>query len=434
MPTALRVALALLIPVVPACGQGRPPVSAQQPQCDAGNGAITLAPGFCAAVFADEIGVARHVVVGADGTVYVALEAGSRTSAGTSRRREAGGIVVLRDTDRDGRADLVRRIPTGGGTGIALSGDWLYYSTMTTVERVRLSADRLGAAGPPDTLVVGIPAEGHISRSLAFDDSGGMFVHVGSDSNVCTARGTRQGPDPCPELPMRAGIWRYAADKLRQHHPEAGEHWAAGIRNAVGLAWDSLTRKLYAASHGRDGLATLWPQLYTSEQSAEQPSEEFVQVNQGDDFGWPYCFHDNALGRKVLAPEYGGDGRTTGRCTAAKQPVIGFPGHWGPDGLLFLKGTALPSKYRSGALVAFHGSWNRAPLPQAGYKVVFVPRAGTGFGHSYETFADDFADGRLDPGGAVHRPVGIAEGPDGAIYLTDDQRGRVWRVVYVGGR
>lgn len=426
-----RCGTLLLLGALAGCSRGGATPAAQQPQCDQGNGAITLPAGFCAAVFADEIGVARHIAIGPDGTLYVALEPGSQTSAGTSRRREAGGIVVLRDTSGDGRADLVRRIELGGGSGIALLGEWLYYSTPTTVARVRLSADRLAAAGPPDTIVAGIPPGGHSSRSLAFDAQGGMFVHVGSDSNVCTARGSTQGVDPCPELPRRAGIWRYAPDRLRQRHPSDGEHWARGLRNSVGLAWDSVTRTLFAASHGRDGLANRWPQLYTSAQSAEQPSEEFVAVRKGDDFGWPYCFHDNALGRKVLAPEYGGDGRTAGRCSTAKEPVIGFPGHWGPNGLLFLTGARLPAKYRGGALIAFHGSWNRAPEPQAGYKVVFVPRAGGSFGPSYETFADGFAGGRFDPGGAVYRPVGLAEGPDGAIYISDDQRGRVWRVIPV---
>ena len=414
------------------CRQGRAAPSAQAPQCDQDNGGISLPAGFCAAVFADTIGIARHLAVGRDGTVYVALEPPSRPSAGTTNRREPGGIIALRDGDGDGRAEIIRRIPSEGGSGIALRGDFLYYTTMETVARLRLGADRISAAGPAETLVLGIPGGGHSSRSLAFDESGGMFVHVGSDSNVCTERGSRQGPDPCPELVTRAGIWRYDAERRYQRHPEAGTRWATGLRNAVGLAWDSVSHHLYAASHGRDGLATLWPQFYSAAQSAEQPSEEFVEVERGDDFGWPYCFHDNALGRKVLAPEYGGDGRNTGRCSAAKPPLIGFPGHWGPDGLLLLQGSKLPAKYRGGALIAFHGSWNRAPMPQAGYKVVFVPRAAVGFGPAYETFANGFAAGRLDPGRAVHRPVGLAEGSDGAIYITDDQRGRVWRVVYVG--
>ena len=419
-------ALALLA----ACASGRAVPDPRHPACDRGNGGIALPAGFCAAVFADTIGVARHLAVGPDGIVYVALEDGSRTSAGTTRlRRAPGGIAVLRDTTGDGRADQVRRIPTAGGTGIALRGDRLYYSTMTTVERVRLSADRMGAAGPPDTLVDGIPAEGHISRSLAFDDRGGMYVHVGSESNVCTSPGDRRGHDPCLELEARAGIWRYDAEKLHQHHPLGGERWALGLRNAVGLAWDSTGGRLYAASHGRDGLATLWPDLYTAAASAEQPSEELVQAERGDDFGWPYCFHDNALRRMVLAPEYGGDGKSAGRCAAVKPPLIGFPGHWAPDDLLLYTGTMFPERFRGGGFIAFHGSWNRAPMPQAGYQVVFIPRAAGGFGPAYETFADGFAGGRLDPGGARYRPVGLAQGPDGALYIADDQRGRIWRVV-----
>jgi glucose/arabinose dehydrogenase len=422
----LLAAAALLL----ACGDGRVTPRADRPQCDRGNGGITLPDGFCAAAFADEVGVARHVVVGPEGIVYVALEPPDQTSAGTSRSREPGGILILRDTTGDGRADVRVQVSTVGGSGIALRGDWLYFSTQTTVQRFRLARDGMGVAGAPDTVVAGIPPGGHSSRSLAFDDSGGLYVHAGSDSNVCTERGAASGPDPCPELRVRAGIWRYPADQLHQRHPDDGERWATGLRNSVGLAWDSAGRTLYAASHGRDGLASLWPALYTAAQSAEQPSEEFVAVKKGDDFGWPYCFHDNALGRKVLAPEYGGDGKSAGRCAAAAIPAIGFPGHWGPDGLLFYWGIMFPERYRGGAFIAFHGSWNRAPMPQAGYKVVFVPRGATGFGPAYETFADGFAGGNLDPGGAVHRPVGLAQGPDGALYITDDQRGRIWRVTW----
>jgi len=417
-----------------ACGEARARPQADRPQCDTDNGGLSLPTGFCAAVFADEAGVARHLAVGPDGIVYIALEPPNRTSAGTSRSREAGGILILRDTSGDGRADVRVRVATDGGSGIALRGEWLYFSTQTTVQRFRLAPGGMDVAGAPDTVVLGIPPGGHSSRSLAFDESGGLFVNVGSDSNVCTQRGAGRGPNPCPELPTRAGIWRYSADKLRQIHPQAGEHWVTGLRNAVGLAWDSTAKRLFAASHGRDGLASLWPRLYTAAQSAEQPSEEFVAVSKGDDFGWPYCFHDNALGRKVLAPEYGGDGKTVGRCGSAGLPVIGFPGHWGPDGLLFYRGTMFPSRYRDGVFIAFHGSWNRSPMPQAGYRVSFVPRTATGLGPAYETFADGFAGGNLDPGGARHRPVGLAVGPDGALFVTDDQRGRVWRVTWAEGR
>src|SRR5262249_40476831 len=161
---------------------------------------------------------ARHLALGPQHTLYVALEAPGQTSAGTSREREPAGIAVLRDSDGDGRAEVIGHIATAGGSGIALRDGFLYYSTPSTGERGGLTAEGLAWAGPPDTVVSGIPAGGHSSRSLAFDASGGLFVNVGSDSNVCTERRGDMGLDPCPELGYRAGIWHYAADRLHQIH------------------------------------------------------------------------------------------------------------------------------------------------------------------------------------------------------------------------
>ena len=132
----------------------------------------------------------------------------------------------------------------------------------------------------------------------------------------------------------------------------------------------------------------------------------------------------------MLAPEYGGDGKQVGRCKDKQEPLVAFPGHWAPDGLTFYAGTQFPERYRGGAFVAFHGSWNRAPLPQAGYRVAFVPfKNGKPVG-GYETFADGFW--KEDPAGPKHRPVGVAVGPDGSLYITDDAAGTIWRVMYRG--
>ena len=144
---------------------------------------------------------------------------------------------------------------------------------------------------------------------------------------------------------------------------------------------------------------------------------------------WPYCYHDRVLRRRVLAPEYGGDANKAGRCADKKLPVAAFPGHWGPDGLLFYRGTQLPARYRDGVFITLHGSWNRNG-PQDGYKVIFQPFANGAPRDSGETFADGFAEGRKNPRGAEHRPVGLAEGPDGSLYISDDQRGRIWKIVY----
>jgi len=406
--------------------------------CDRDNGGISLPAGFCAVVFADEVGIARHLAVAVNGDVYVNLESGQRTSAGTSRLRgdkAAGGILVLRDTNGDFRADVELRIPTAGGTGITVNERYLYVSTENTVVRYTLGRSRLGPLGTPDTIVSGIPGDGHRSRSLALDDSRGLFVNVGSNSNAC--RGSRSDPrgqEPCPELSERSGIWRYDANRLQQRHPADGIRWGTGIRNAVGLAWNRALRGLYAASHGRDRLHELWPQLFTVQQNAEKPSEQFMRVERGQDYGWPYCYHDPELSKNVLAPEYGGDGKAVGRCANTALPLIGFPAHWGPNGLLFYTGTMYPDRYRGGAFIAFHGSWNRMPEPEQGYKVVFAPfRGGRPIG-TYETFADGFAGGFLEPVQALHRPMGLAQGPDGAVYISDDQAGRIWRVSYTSPR
>lgn len=421
---------------IAACraGDGRPALS---DHCDRDDGGITLPPGFCASVFADEVGVARHLVVTPTGDVYVALENANRSSANSTRIRGAngrGGMIALRDTNADGRADVRLRFDDVSNSGIALQSPWLYVSSVTSVLRYRLDPGSLAPAGAPDTVVTGFPdTGGHSSRSLALDDSGNLFVNIGSDTNTCRSPGMPNdlpSPDPCSELDVRAGIWRFDPKRLHQVY-NVSQRYATGIRNAVGLAWSPTLRALYATQHGRDGLHQNFPKLYSTEKGNDTPSEELMKVDAGDDFGWPYCYHDRVLDRRVLAPEYGGDAKKADRCADKKLPVLAFPGHWAPDGLLFYRGTQFPVRYRSGVFITFHGSWNRIG-GQEGYKVVFVPLAGGVPANPPETFADGFAGGHTDPGRAEHRPVGLAEGPDGSLYITDDQRGRIWKVIYVG--
>jgi glucose/arabinose dehydrogenase len=398
-------------------------------QCERDNGGMTLPQGFCSAIFADGVGTARHLVVAGNGDVFVALD-GPR-----------GGVLALRDTNGDGRADVREMWGGPGGSGIALGDGMLYTSTASTVRRWRLPAGSLRPEGPPDTIVDAIPRSGHASRSLALDGRGSLFVNVGSESNVCElqgARDARRGPDPCVELDYRAGIWRFDANGHSQRQMDCSsaagascERFATGIRNAVGLTVSPVDGRLYATQHGRDALHQHWPQMYSEEQGAEKPSEILVRVERGDDFGWPYCYHDLELGRLVLAPEYGGDGRQAGRCAGKKEPLVAFPGHWAPNGLLFYTGTMFPPHYRNGAFVTFHGSWNRAPLPQAGYRVAFVPFERGEPAGPYETFADGLQKPSWRPG-SDRRPVGLAQGPDGALFVTEDNGGRIWRVVFSG--
>jgi glucose/arabinose dehydrogenase len=274
---------------------------------------------------------------------------------------------------------------------------------------------------------------------FVIDGSGNLFMDVGSASNSCQVKDrTAESPGnkPCTELQTRAGIWKYDANKTNQRFSPAGRY-ATGIRNAVGIALDP-SGQLYSTQHGRDQLAENWPKLYPPEQGQNLPAEELLKIEQGADFGWPYCYFDGLQQQKlVLAPEYGGDGKAVGECASKKAPEAYFPAHWAPDGLLFYTGSQFPARYKGGAFVAFHGSWNRAPAAQQGYQVAFVPYSGgkPADPSKFETFANGFVGGPLTPVSndqAKHRPTGLAQAPDGALYIADDKAGRIWKVVYRG--
>ena len=233
-------------------------------------------------------------------------------------------------------------------------------------------------------------------------------------------------------METRAGTWRYDANRLDQYF-SPGERFVTGLRNGEGISFDSAGR-IFATQHGRDQLGQNWPKLYTLQQNANLPAEELVVLTQGSDFGWPECYYDDVRKKLVLAPEYGGDGgKAVGVCAQKKAPVAAFPAHWAPNDMLIYEGGQFPSAYKDGAFIAFHGSWNRAPEPQGGYNVVFQPLADGKPSGPFVVFADGFAGAIKQPGQAAHRPTGLAVGPDGELYIADDQGGRIWRVTFQGG-
>ena len=438
--TLAGAALPLLCTAILACGDAaRTPDSAADTARAAKGGAaapdtVTFPEGFRATVFADSLGAVRHLAVGANGDVYVnSQQAGQR-----GQTPDGGYVIALRDTNQDGRADRVERFGGErgkGGTGIALYRDQLYIEAGPVILRYRLSQNELGPSGAPEAIVSGLPTEGnHTAHPFVIDQEGNLYVNSGSATNSCQVEDrARESPGerPCKELETRAGIWRFSANKTGQRFgPEARQ--ATGIRNAMGLAIDPADGALYATQHGRDQLADNWPKLFNAKQSADLPAEELLLIVRGGDYGWPYCYYDGQQEKLVLAPEYGGDGKQVGECAQKIGPAAAYPGHWAPNALVFYSGTQFPEKYRGGAFIAFHGSWNRAPEPQAGYNVVFQPFSGGKPSGDYEIFADGFAGPRRQPAGAQHRPAGLAVGPDGALYISDDTGGRIWRVVHGG--
>jgi glucose/arabinose dehydrogenase len=174
-----------------------------------------------------------------------------------------------------------------------------------------------------------------------------------------------------------------------------------------------------------------YPEIYDAKQSAELPSETLYALKQGDDCGWPYVHYDHLQKKKILNPEYGGDGKKKGG-EKAIDPAVAFPGHMAPNGLLFYTGNMFPERYKNGAFIAFHGSWNRAPEKQKGYFVAFVHFKDGKPSGDWETFADNFAGAEniQTPNQAAHRPCGLAQGPDGALYVSDDVKGTIYKISF----
>jgi glucose/arabinose dehydrogenase/mono/diheme cytochrome c family protein len=401
---------------------------------------ITLPPGFCGTIFADGIGHARHLVVAPGGAVYVNTWSGEYYN---NDKPHAGGfLVALQDKNGTGKADVIERfgetVQSGGagGTGIGLYKGSIYAEINDKIVRYAPSGGALVPKGPSETVVSGLPLGGdHPMHPFVIDKDGSLYIDVGTATNACQPKNRQPkiaGAKPCTELETRGGIWRYDANKTNQKFSTAGRY-ATGIRNAVGLAFDSSDR-LFVSQHGRDQLHSNWPELYKATEEATQPAEEILLVKSGGDYGWPECYYDVVQKHLVLAPEYGGDGgKSTGVCGSKTGPVAPFPAHWGPNAITFYDKSQFPARYRDGVFIAFHGSWNRAPYAQAGYNVVFQPLAGDRATGTCEVFADGFAGAQKTPDGATHRPSGLAVGPDGALFVSDDIRGRIYRIAYQGG-
>ena len=411
-PAALAVApLALLL------GMRISPLGSTK--CDSDNGGLVLPEGLCATTVAGDLGPVRQLVVAPNGDLYAALSGkpGDNT----------GGVLAFRDKDGDGKPDERASFGPGGGNDVKIHNGYLYFARNNEVVRYRLGEGKLEPSGKEETVVSGLPRDGgHAAKSIAFGPGDAMYVNIGSKTNSCQKTDrlpASPGNDPCTELEQRAGIWRFSAERLGQRFAD-GRRFATGLRNAMALASEPGTGALFAAVHGRDQLSDNWG--FSNEVGANNPAEELVRVEQGGDYGWPYCYYSNQYKRKVMAPEYGGDGEKVGRCNRAANPVLAFPGHWGPMALAFYNADALGPEYKGGLFVAFHGSWNRAPLPQEGYRVVFVPFVNGRPTGQYSTFATDKG------GPTALRASGVAVAPDGSLYISADQNGKIWRVTKRG--
>jgi glucose/arabinose dehydrogenase len=387
--------------------------------------ALTLPAGFSSTVFADGLGKARHISVTSSGYVYVKLNSAKKGKT----------IVRLQDTNGDGVADQEVDFGSFKGTGIGIKNGFLYASSDVDVYRFKLNDDGTVAnPAQPEKIISGLIArDEHEAKAFALDNDGNIYVNIGAFSNSCQVSDRQTGSlgrKPCPVLDSAAGIWRFKADKPNQTYAD-GTRYATGLRNVVGIDWNTTSNSLFVIQHGRDQLHSIFPNMFTDKQNADLPAECMYELHPGSDAGWPYIYYDGIQAKKILAPEYGGDGNKTAGDSAI-NPVVAFPAHMAPNGLLFYTGNQFPEKYRNGAFVAFHGSWNRAPEPQEGFYVAFVPFSNGKPSGNWEIFANGFSGSAANTasGSAVHRPCGLAQGPDGSLYVTDDNKGTIWRITY----
>ena len=380
---------------------------------------IIVPDGFSAEILGEDLGALRHMTVSKNGDIYI----------NRSKLKDGKGILLLQDTDKDGTLDKSQQFGDLPGTGVLIKEGFLYASSNSGVFRYALDEnEQVIDMENPETIVDGLADKGRDNaKSFVMDSESNLYVTIGSWNDTCREEGSGKGMMPCTILDSAGGIWKFDASRLNQGFSD-GLRYATGVKNAVGTAWNQKTNSLFAVVHGRGAFHDYYPEHYTAKHSAELPAETLYELHEGADTGWPYIYYDQFQKKKIVAPEYGGDGKKTGGENAL-DPLAAFPAHLGPNDLLFYTGTMFPEKYRNGAFIAFHG---QSPELKKGYLVAFVPFEGGKPSGDWEIFADNFSGIDLaNPDGPVqHRPCGLAQGPDGALYVCDDLGGTLYRISY----
>ncbi len=341
-------------------------------------GTVMLPAGFTIDVYAQNVGQARFMAVRpSDGLLFLA--------------DAAGRILILPDANHDGKADDVMVFASGlrQPSSIAFYQDWVYVGETNQVSRFAAPNNATKPQGNKEIVIPNLPsASDHWTRTVAFGPDGKLYLAIGSSCNVCNESDNR-----------RAAISVYDPDGKN------GRLFATGLRNAVGFTWQPGTTQMWATVNGRDLIGD------------DRPPDDLRRIKDGQFYGWPYCYNGTNPN-----PEY----NDPSKCANVPPDDVELPPHSAALGITFGDRFNAPQAYKDSIYVAYHGSWNRTV--KTGYKVVRVP-----FVNGVPGKPEDFAWGWLpgnpnNPGPNWGRPVGVTIGGDGALYVTDDQQGRVYRI------
>jgi glucose/arabinose dehydrogenase len=348
------------------------------PQAPATPVDLKVPAGFTASVFASDVTGARLMAVSPDGVLYVA-------------RQPKGDVVALPDRDKDGKADKMEIVASGltRPHSLAFNKGYFYMATNPAVFRMKYANGKVEGA-PEKFIDLPVSTTPHWTRTIGFDKSGKLYVAIGSSCNLCE-----------DEDPRRATIMVYNADG------SGGRPFAKGLRNAIGFDWDPKTGVLWADDMGED------------KHGEEKPADEVNRVEDGKHYGWPYLIDDNKPNSNLEKP------KGSLKATDAVPPALSLEPHSSPIDLRFYTGRQFPAAYRGAMFVALHGSSPTARKERIGYKVVRVV-----FKDGKPTSVEDFATGWLKDGQVLGRPAGLITGADGAFYISDDNKGFIYRVAY----
>lgn len=378
---------------------------AMQPAWANGVADIQLPAGFKIEVFADintkngeQLSGPRMMAFDAKGNLYVSVVASHR-------------VVMLPDHNRDGVADEIVTVAhdLNAPQGIAFIGDTLLIANQDGVVKVNQTQ---GSWTKPQAFISNLPTGGHTLKNVKLGPDGFLYINVGSSCNVCLEN-----------EPMRATILRYTIEgkpagalvTLGRHQQSA--IFARGLRNSQGFAWHPVTGAMYATNNGADNRSNTLGGAVND----EVPPEHLNKIEAGKHYGWPHCWGGSKeIGTQIEDPNFKG---SVGFCETTQAPVVSFKSHTTPIGISFLDKSNWPSAYRADAIVALHGSWNRKQ--PAGYQLMRVK-----FKANEPTEVEDFATGWLKNQQAWGRPVDVAVGADGALYVSDDKANIIYRVSY----